>query len=338
MPFVHALRGTNVQFLDLSDTTLTAASGVVLADLNRACPIINSLQLDNNALGDSAMVEISKAFRESHSMAALNVDNTAFGHEGCMALARAFEAQKHLRSVNVAVTRTVLLIFGNCILAYLLCHSLLRSRGSIISKKFLSTQIRTDQKVYTPALSFLLSSYRAVSSHLRPKRGREFAALRLDVENDPTDSTMATSVESSTAVFVEDSPELTLARLLKHQRDSGPLYDHLLRVLHFMETLFRAAPATWRKETIRTLLKKWLVLLIGRVGVAAEEGRRAVFGGASVSPGGGGDAATSSGSVTTTQLGHRFRRGSQELHQQKRRSLGAMSVFSLEALRGQASD
>ncbi|CUF87380.1 unnamed protein product [Bodo saltans] len=99
----HALRGTNVQFLDLSDTTLTAASGVVLADLIRACPIINSLQLDNNALGDSAMVEISKAFRESHSMAALNVENTAFGHEGCMALARAFEAQKHLRSVNVAV-------------------------------------------------------------------------------------------------------------------------------------------------------------------------------------------------------------------------------------------
>jgi Ran GTPase-activating protein (RanGAP) involved in mRNA processing and transport len=103
----HALRGTNVQFLDLSDTTLTAASGVVLADLIRACPIINSLQLDNNALGDSAMVEIAKAYRESHSMAALNVENTAFGHEGCMALARAFEAQKHLRSVNIAVNRNL---------------------------------------------------------------------------------------------------------------------------------------------------------------------------------------------------------------------------------------
>lgn len=214
------------------------------------------------------------------------------------------------------------------------------------------------KSIYSSSFILVVLVQGGVSSHLRPKRGREFAALRLDVENDPTDSTMATSVESSTAVFVEDSPELTLARLLKHQRDSGPLYDHLLRVLHFMETLFRAAPATWRKETIRTLLKKWhvrarqprekevaertlsfdLVLLIGRVGVAAEEGRRAVFGGASVSPGGGGDAATSSGSVTTTQLGHRFRRGSQELHQQKRRSLGAMSVFSLEALRGQASD
>lgn len=103
----HALRGTNVQFLDLSDTTLTAASGVVLADLIRACPIINSLQIDNNRLGDGAIVEIAKAFRESNSMAALNVENTGLGREGCIALAQAFEAQKHLRSVNIAANHNV---------------------------------------------------------------------------------------------------------------------------------------------------------------------------------------------------------------------------------------
>jgi class 3 adenylate cyclase len=130
-------------------------------------------------------------------------------------------------------------------------------------------------------------------------RGREFAALRLDVENDATDGTTTNDERlTESSGNADDTPESMLARLLKRQRDSGPLYEHLLRVLHFMETLLRTSPLSWRKETIKTLLKKWhvqprhahhkepaettlsfdMVALLGRVGVAAEESRRVVGG------------------------------------------------------------
>ncbi|CUG61458.1 receptor-type adenylate cyclase, putative [Bodo saltans] len=130
-------------------------------------------------------------------------------------------------------------------------------------------------------------------------RGREFAALRLDVENDLDDSTTASTTRGdgtdTNHSGVEETPELMLARLLKRQKDSGPMMEYLLRVVQFMETLLRTSPLSWRKETVKTLLKKWhvharkprekeaaemtltydLTALVARAGLAAEEARRA---------------------------------------------------------------
>ncbi|CUG06520.1 receptor-type adenylate cyclase, putative, partial [Bodo saltans] len=162
-------------------------------------------------------------------------------------------------------------------------------------------------------------------------RGREFAALRLDVENDATDGTTATSIETH-STQVDETPELLLARLVKRQRDSGPLYDHLLRVLQFMETLLKTCPMSWRKETVKTLLKKWhvhprhprekepvertlafdVVALIGRVGVAAEEARRVA-----------GSHSNGTDAASSVALSFGARRV------QRRRSGGIMSVQSL---------
>jgi hypothetical protein len=132
-------------------------------------------------------------------------------------------------------------------------------------------------------------------------RGREFAALRLDVENDvddsTTDATTTKGDETAThsSVPQDETPEALLARLLKRQRDNGPLLDYLLRVVQFMETLLRTSPMSWRKETVKALLKKWhvhsrkprereaaeltlafdLTALVARAGLAAEEARKA---------------------------------------------------------------
>jgi class 3 adenylate cyclase len=131
-------------------------------------------------------------------------------------------------------------------------------------------------------------------------RGREFAALRLDVEVDLDDSTtdQATAHNDTgthNSALVDESPELLMARLLRRQKDSGPMMDYLQRVVHFMETLLRTSPLSWRKETVKTLLKKWhvharkprekeaaeltllfdLTALVARAGLAAEEARKA---------------------------------------------------------------
>ncbi|CUG88937.1 Hypothetical protein, putative, partial [Bodo saltans] len=80
----------------------------------------------------------------------------------------------------------------------------------------------------------------------------------------------------------------------KRQKDSGPMMDYLQRVVHFMETLLRTSPLSWRKETVKTLLKKWhvharkprekeaaeltltydLTALVARAGLASEEAHR----------------------------------------------------------------
>jgi class 3 adenylate cyclase len=177
-------------------------------------------------------------------------------------------------------------------------------------------------------------------------RGREFAALRLDVENDATDDTAtATNDDSHThsSLNVDETPELMLARLVKRQRDSGPLYDHLLRVLMFMETLLRTSPMSWRKETMKTLMKKWhvhgrkprekepaertlsfdIAALIGRVGVAAEEARRVA--GGTMTNGTKTDAASSSAG---SHVGRRGRRASRDLPKQQRKKSFQTSVVS----------
>lgn len=98
----HALRDTNIQFLDLSNCSLTPSSGVVLADTIRACPILNSFQMDNNKLGDGAIVEVATAFAQSAAMASLNLERTEMTAVGCAAITNAIRQQRKLRSINIA--------------------------------------------------------------------------------------------------------------------------------------------------------------------------------------------------------------------------------------------
>jgi class 3 adenylate cyclase len=134
-----------------------------------------------------------------------------------------------------------------------------------------------------------------------PLRGREFGALRLDVENDATDESTTNNTDSHTqsSAHQDETPEALLARLVKRRRDSAMLFDHLLRVAQFTETLLRTSTMSYRKEIIKTLLKKWhirahhprekeepektlsfdIAALVGRVGIAADEQRRIANGG-----------------------------------------------------------
>ncbi|CUG61399.1 receptor-type adenylate cyclase, putative, partial [Bodo saltans] len=130
-------------------------------------------------------------------------------------------------------------------------------------------------------------------------RGREFAALRLDVENDVEESSEGTGTgrldDGTQNSGAEETPDLMMARLLRRQKDGGPMLDYLQRVVMFMETLLRTSPLSWRKETVKALLKKWHVpsrkpreresaeltltydvtALVARAGMASEEARHA---------------------------------------------------------------
>ena len=78
----HAVRGSNVQFLDLSQTALTPCEWRGAGRSYSCVPVLNSLQIDNNQLDDAAMVEIATAFQSSRSMAALNVEHTGISGIG----------------------------------------------------------------------------------------------------------------------------------------------------------------------------------------------------------------------------------------------------------------
>ncbi|PHR97532.1 MAG: hypothetical protein COA68_12395 [Oceanobacter sp.] len=164
-------------------------------------------------------------------------------------------------------------------------------------------------------------------------RNRQIAALRLDVDvdlDDSSDGTVTTGGDGRTATSgtLEETPDAMLARLLRKHKDDGGLNEYLLRVVHFLETLLRTSPMAWRRETVRTLLKKWhvharkprekeaaevtlaydLVQLSARVGLAAEEARKLTS-----ERGGDGSDATSSVGRGATLLAKRpnsFRRSS----------------------------
>ncbi|CUG71318.1 receptor-type adenylate cyclase, putative [Bodo saltans] len=121
-------------------------------------------------------------------------------------------------------------------------------------------------------------------------RSREFADLRLDVEIDV--DTTDSSAHTASSAPADDTPLILMARLLKHQKNSGPMYDYLTRVLQFMDTLLRTSPIAHRKDALKHYLKKWhvtprkprdtkesaevtlsfdLAALVVRVGLASEE-------------------------------------------------------------------
>jgi class 3 adenylate cyclase len=174
-------------------------------------------------------------------------------------------------------------------------------------------------------------------------RGREFAALRLDVEVDLDDSTTdqaTTHNDTGThnSALVDESPELLMARLLRRQKDSGPMMDYLQRVVHFMETLLRTSPLSWRKETVKTLLKKWhvharkprekeaaeltlvfdLTALVARAGPVAEDGRRSAH--------------TSKGGDTATDRNSSVGRSRYGALPYKRSSVAVSSVTEVEEM------
>ena len=97
----HALKGTPIQFLDLSDAHLTSHSGVVIADLVAACTVLNSLQLDGNALGDEAVAEVAASVSKS-CVASLNLERCGVGHAACVALAQAITTHKRFRTLVLA--------------------------------------------------------------------------------------------------------------------------------------------------------------------------------------------------------------------------------------------
>ena len=98
----HAVRGTNLQYLELSGCNLTGHSGVVVADMISSCSLLNSLQLDGNELGDDAIAEVATAYGNSSAMGSLNVERTGLGSVGCAALAAAIRKQKRTRALRLA--------------------------------------------------------------------------------------------------------------------------------------------------------------------------------------------------------------------------------------------
>jgi Ran GTPase-activating protein (RanGAP) involved in mRNA processing and transport len=102
VPLYHAVKGTGIQFLDLSSTGLTHHSGVVIADLIASCKQLNSIQLDGNDLGDDAGVEIAVAFGASKAVTAMNLERTSMGPRAAAALCTAISQHDHTRNLNIS--------------------------------------------------------------------------------------------------------------------------------------------------------------------------------------------------------------------------------------------
>lgn len=98
----HAVRGTNLQYLELSACGLTSHSGVVIADMIASCSLLNSLQLDGNDLGDDAITEVATAYGNSSTMGSINLERTNMGSVGCLAMAAAIRKQKKTRALRLA--------------------------------------------------------------------------------------------------------------------------------------------------------------------------------------------------------------------------------------------
>ena len=167
-------------------------------------------------------------------------------------------------------------------------------------------------------------------------RHRQIGALRLDMDvdmDDSSDGTVTTGADGQTVTSgtLDETPDAMLTRLLRKHKADGGLNEHLLRVVHFLETLLRTSPMAWRRETVKTLLKKWhvharkprekeaaevtlaydLVLLSARVGLAAEEARKLATERAERGTDGGSDAASSTGrGARLTKRQSSFRRAS----------------------------
>jgi Ran GTPase-activating protein (RanGAP) involved in mRNA processing and transport len=98
----HALKGTGLQFLDISECELSSHSCVVVADLMRACHSLCSLQMDGNAFGDEAGREIATALGQCRSITSINFERTHCGPATLKALAESILKQRRLRSLILA--------------------------------------------------------------------------------------------------------------------------------------------------------------------------------------------------------------------------------------------
>lgn len=98
----HAIKGTPVQFLDVSDCDLTAASAPVLADMILLCPLLNSIQIDANAIGDEGLASVAAAAGESKTLSALNLEKCGLGAHSVDVLASSIARRRKFRSLALA--------------------------------------------------------------------------------------------------------------------------------------------------------------------------------------------------------------------------------------------
>lgn len=98
----HAVKGTPLQFLDLSETGITAASSQVLADLVQLCPMLCSLQIDGNVIGDKGLLALMKEIGSSKALVTLNVERCGLGPLSLSELANSIVRQRRMRSLTLA--------------------------------------------------------------------------------------------------------------------------------------------------------------------------------------------------------------------------------------------
>jgi hypothetical protein len=108
-------------------------------------------------------------------------------------------------------------------------------------------------------------------------KSRQFNALRLDVEIDIEDScsSAAGATNDGHSSIANEVPEDYLDRLVARRKDGATLRTNVLRTVDFFNTAFRLTTPAWRKDTLKTLMKKWHVnhhhKLSGNEGKAAED-------------------------------------------------------------------
>eukprot|EP00388_Colpodella_angusta_P044682 GDKK01063689.1.p1 GENE.GDKK01063689.1~~GDKK01063689.1.p1 ORF type:complete len:746 (-),score=73.52 GDKK01063689.1:100-2337(-) len=107
---LHAIKGTPVQFLDVSDTNLTSASAPVLADMILLCPLLNSLQIDGNAIGDEGLARVAAAAGDSKTLSALNLEKCGLGPHSVDVLASSIARRRKFRSLALAENPRVSLL------------------------------------------------------------------------------------------------------------------------------------------------------------------------------------------------------------------------------------
>jgi adenylate cyclase len=91
-------------------------------------------------------------------------------------------------------------------------------------------------------------------------KGRQFAALRLDIEKEAVDDDTMTATndgtDNGTNASVNETPDGRLQRLVASRRH---LADLATNAVQFLDLLLKSSPFSWRKETLKSLMKRWHV-------------------------------------------------------------------------------
>jgi hypothetical protein len=133
-------------------------------------------------------------------------------------------------------------------------------------------------------------------------KSRQFAALRLDVEievdDDSTDGSATAGDGTTQLSAADDTVETHFERLVRRSKDGAQHKEYLWRLGGFLTTLLRTSAMSWRKDTVKHVMKKWhikqrvapagakepaektmqydILTLAVRVGLASEEAARAM--------------------------------------------------------------